>query len=53
MQEEHIFQDILESIENISRKRKLKVVEIHTTNLRKCTEKDLIRLFTLVSSLGS
>jgi Fe-S-cluster formation regulator IscX/YfhJ len=52
-QEEHILLNLLESVEDIVRKKKLKVFHFHTTNLRKCTLNDLTQLFNLINTLGS
>lgn len=51
--EEHILSDILESIEEIVKKRKIKVFHFHTTNLRKCSEKDLTKIFRLINMFGT
>ncbi len=44
--------DILESLEHIARKKKIKVFHFHTTNLRKCSDKDLMKLFNLINVFG-
>lgn len=43
---------ICQALEQLADKKKLKTIWVHTTNLRNCSEDDIVDLFNLIDRCG-